>query len=412
MRSGVNISRSSSQPEHEIVYEQSLLHALMESIPDCIYFKDAACRYTRINQAQAEVMGIADPAEAIGKTDFDFFSPEQAENFYAVEQEIIRSGQALVSNIEELKRPDGSTKWFSNTEVPIRDAGGGVAGLVGISRDISSEMLVRAQLKEAKEAAEKASHSKSEFLANMSHEIRTPMNGIMGMTELALETELTAEQREQLNTIKISANSLMGVINDILDFSKVEAGKLDFECIDFNLRDSLAEIMKSALRTNQVKIKLACQVASDVPEIIAGDPTRLGQVLINLMSNALKFTERGEVAIAVTVESQEAEEVCLHFSVSDTGIGIPADKQQGIFEAFSQADSSTTRRFGGTGLGLTISSRLVAMMKGRIWVNSEVGRGSTFHFIGRFAKRACSALTANESRTSFEEQAALCTRGV
>ncbi len=396
MTSGVHISRSSSEREQQLVYEQSLLHALMESIPDCIYFKDAACRYTRINQAQAEVMGIGDPAEAIGKTDYDFFSREQADNFYAVEQEIIRSGKALVSNIEELKRSDGSTKWFSNTEVPIRDVSGTVVGLVGISRDISSEMLVRAQLKEAKETAEKASRSKSEFLANMSHEIRTPINGIMGMTELTLDTELTSEQRDHLQIIKISAHSLLTVINDILDFSKIEAGKLDFECIDFNLRDTLAAIMKTAGWTKLEKIQLACEVTPEVPAIIAGDPMRLRQVVMNLLGNALKFTESGEVGIHVEVESQNGEEISLHFMVSDTGIGIPFEKQQGIFQAFSQADSSTTRKFGGTGLGLTISSRLVRMMNGRIWVDSEVGRGSTFHFTGRFAKRGGISKPENE----------------
>src|SRR6185295_13162073 len=271
-----------------------------------------------------------------------------------------------------IRWPDGSRHWISAQGRVDRDAHGHPLKIVGIVKDNTESRTAEAELRAAKDAAEAANRSKNEFLANMSHEIRTPMNGVIGMTDLLLDTDLTTEQREHLRIVKSSADALLTVINDILDLSRMEAGKLELDPIDFNLRDAVAETANAvAWRTRQKCLELIVDVDAAVPVMLRGDPGRLRQVLVNLLGNAIKFTARGEVALRVASDAATPPSAVLHFSVRDTGVGIPLDRQQRIFEAFTQADNSTTRIYGGTGLGLTISAKLVLLMGGRIWVESE-----------------------------------------
>eukprot|EP00913_Durusdinium_trenchii_P035271 g33001.t1 len=499
-----NLDQTVEERTAELSHERFLLQTLLEHLPDAIYFKDSAGRFTRVSHSLAHHLG-REPHEMIGMCDGDFFPPEYAAEARADEEALMRSGEPLIGKEENPNWSDDKETWVSTTKVPLPDQDGQIIGTFGLSHDITAQKMaetnfrrvidaapnplvvvdrkgtielvneatrrvfgyaqeqligqpiellvperlrreheiqrrrflqqpkalvlgpdrelsgrrkdgsefpveiglnpvrlsnrtavlasvldvtarkqVRDALVAAKQAAETANQAKGDFLANMSHEIRTPMNAIIGMTELLLDNDLNSTQRDYLQTVLESAESLLAIINEILDFSKIEAGHLELEELEFDLRDELADTLRTlAARAFGKGLELAWNVAADVPARVWGDPIRMRQVLLNLVGNAIKFTNQGEVVVDVNCEELVEQRVTLRVAVRDTGVGIPQDRLDNIFSAFAQADSSTTRRFGGTGLGLTISARLVEAMGGRIWVESEIGTGSTFRFTMR-----------------------------
>jgi PAS domain S-box-containing protein len=362
-----------------------LVMLLLESAPEAIYGIDLEGNCTFCNPACLHLTGYQEPPELLGRNMHELIHYAKADGTpYPVEACVIYrafiEGMGTHADDEVLWRKNGTSFAAEYWSRPLH-RNHQVIGAVVTFVDITARKQVEEALRTAKAAAEAASRAKSEFLANMSHEIRTPLNGVIGMTNLALATDLTGEQREFLETAKLSSDALLSVINDVLDFSKIEAGKSFLEEQDFHLRDSLQNIMKAfALRASEKQLTLSCDIDEEIPVMVCGDADRLRQILTNLLGNAIKFTHTGGVALRVRVNHVDGKKAALHFTVTDTGVGIAAHACKMIFDPFTQGDSSTTRTFGGTGLGLAISARLVKMMGGEIWVESEPGRGSHFHF--------------------------------
>jgi len=354
---------------------------IAENVRDVFWMRNVpGAEIVYVNPAYERIWGLS--CESLYQNPMSPFDSILADDKYRALSIFRRQmqGEPLESEYR-IKTPDGQLRWISVRAFPVRDVTGKLIRVGGISQEITDRKLAEESMREAKEAAEAGNRAKRQFLTIMSHELRTPMNAILGMTEVVLDTELSAEQHDDLSIVKTSADLLLEMINAILDFSMIETGTLPLDQVAFNLRSCIEETEKvAAITATQKKLSLTCQIEADVPHNLIGDPERLRQILTNLLSNGIKFTEQGSVNLRVKVDSREVGQAVLHFGVTDTGLGIPAEKQTSIFEAFTQSDSSSTRRFGGVGIGLTIASELVRMMGGRIWVESEIGKGSVFHF--------------------------------
>ncbi|KZN48883.1 response regulator [Pseudoalteromonas luteoviolacea] len=368
-----------SKAEKRIVEQLELNKKILDAIPSPMYYKNSDGKYLGVNSVFHQYFGTFD-ADVLDATAEDIFNYEIAQVFEQSHQDLLtgKSNQhyeITISNSENLPRN------FIVYEAVFTNAENELAGVVGLLLDVTERKQMEQELRFAKDKADEMSTAKGEFLANMSHEIRTPMNAIIGMSHLALRTELTEQQSGYVNKIDQAAKSLLGIINDILDFSKIESGKLEVEQIDFSLQEVLDNVVNiNVIRIQEKGLEMLLDISPDVPISLIGDPLRLGQVLINLCGNAIKFTEKGEITISVTTVEQQENAATLKFSVKDTGIGMSQAQQDKLFQAFSQADGSITRKYGGTGLGLSISKKLVELMGGSIGVNSEEGNGSEFYF--------------------------------
>ncbi|MDX2034793.1 MAG: response regulator [Blastocatellia bacterium] len=366
--------------------QQTFLRNVIDLNPSFIYAKDRQGRFTLANRAVAQAYGTT-VQDLLGKTEEAFaFRKDAAARSWQADLQVLSSNVEKFSPEEVFLDRDGERRWMQVTRIPITAEDGVTNQVLAVATDITSRKLIAMEMQRAKEAAEAATQSKSEFLANMSHEIRTPMNAVIGMTGLLLDTDLNDEQREFVEIVRTSGDSLLTIINDILDFSKIESGRLDLEHQAFSLTNCIEEALDLlSSRAFEKQIELAYLIEEATPHDLVGDITRLRQILVNLVGNAIKFTPAGEVVVSVRSNLVDDGLYELQFAVRDTGIGIPQDRMDRLFKSFSQVDSSTTRQFGGTGLGLAISKRLSEMMGGTMWVESRVGEGSTFFFTIRVA---------------------------
>jgi len=360
------------------------LRSLVELTSDWIWETDQNGMFVYADPSISNFLGYR-PEEVLSKSVTDFMDQDEAKRVSLFFKESVRQAEPFKRYVSTRIHRDGHALIVETSGMPAFDEEGSLIGWRGIDTDITDRKKAEEALKLARKDAEEANVAKSEFLANMSHEIRTPMNGIIGMAQVLKDTELDSEQRDALEVVKKSSDSLLSLINDILDISKIEAGKLEMETIPFNLRITVEDVVETiAMRASEKRLETVSLIESDVPVSLRGDPGRLRQILINLMGNAIKFTEKGEITVRVSMEQGEHDSALLRFEVSDTGIGIPQDRVQAIFDSFAQADGTTTRKYGGTGLGLTISKQLVEMMAGEISVESQAGEGSTFIFTASF----------------------------
>ena len=395
--------RNKTLEQLTIISEKELKYRLLFQLSkDAIAIAAADGRFIDVNQAFLLLMGgTREQVMSMNAKDF-WVSAEDRRTWGS----LLDKEGSLIDYQSKQRTLDGSILDMTLTTTATRTQDQSMVYLT-IIRDITGKIEAERQLIEAKTAAEQANLAKSEFLANMSHEIRTPMNGIIGLTSLLLETKLDEQQRHNLKLVSISADRLLGIINDILDFSKIEAGRLSLEKIAFSLPDKLSELSSlMTVKAEENNVILTTRLPPEVPENLIGDPTRLMQILINLVNNALKFTKNGRVTVEISVQSRQADQVLLHFTIKDTGVGVPADKQKAIFDAFAQADSSTTRQYGGTGLGLSISSQLCTLMGGEIGMESKEGEGSTFWFTARFG------LPEPSRATDSRERGIICSSGL
>jgi two-component system, sensor histidine kinase and response regulator len=380
--------------------QQQLLRALIDSIPDIISYRDPNGMFLGCNEAFAALRGPG-ATDVVGHTPEELFPPYRAEVIRTRDQEVLASQHRAVVE-ETVTYPDGTEALLETVRSPLRDQRGNLLGILAVGRNITQRKIIEEEIRRAKDVAEEATRAKSDFLANMSHEIRTPMNAIIGMSHLALKTDLTPRQRDYLTKVESSSHHLLGIINDILDFSKVEAGKLDIEYAEFDLAkviDHVADLVGHKAAAKGLEFLL--DIAPQVPQRLLGDSLRVGQILINYANNAVKYTDHGRIVVSVRMDQRGHDEALLHFSVSDTGIGLTPQQQALLFQSFQQADSSITRKYGGTGLGLAISKNLAHLMGGEVGVESRFGKGSTFWFTIRAGLVHHTGLTVPAGLTSL-----------